>query len=49
MTDDGVVSREMILSTVDDGERRAGPGGGKPVPSDVDDISSKRGGSPREA
>ena len=39
----------VIVSPVDDGERRAGPKGGKPVPSDVDDIPPKRGGSPREA
>lgn len=39
----------LILSPVDDGERRAGPMGGKPVPSDADDIPPKRGGSPREA
>ena len=38
-----------ISSPVGDGERRAGPKGGKPVPSDVDDIPPKRGGSPREA
>lgn len=28
---------------------RAGPEGGRPVPSDVDDIPPKRGGSPSEA
>ena len=39
----------VILSPVGDGERRAGFKGGKPVPSDVDDIPPKRGGSPREA
>ena len=48
-TDDGGGRSPDAMSPVGDGERRARPKGGKPVPSDVDDIPPKRGGSPREA